>query len=107
MVKITITDGEVTNEMEGKAVVAFIVQPERGSEHPDAGSMLMGSGKPLDILKHSTTCLGSLLNCLIRDETEKLVVSGLMVSWFRDAVLGTGMTVDIQEKTVKKSDQEE
>ena len=107
MVKITITDGEVTNEMEGKAVMAFIVQPERGSEHPDTGSMLMGSGKPLDILKYSTTCLGSVLSYLIQDETEKLVVSGLMVSWFRDAVLGNDMRVDIQENTVKKSDQEE
>lgn len=107
MVKITITDGEITNEMKGKAVIAFIIEPENGSDHPDAGSMLMGSGKPLDILRHSTTCLGSLLSCLIQDETKKLVVSGLMMSWFKDAVLGDGMRVDVHERTVKKSDQEE
>ena len=41
MVKITITDGEVTDEMKGKAVMAFIVQPERGSEHPDAKKVLI------------------------------------------------------------------
>lgn len=105
MTKIVMTnDDGRTVEMEGSAVVSFIINPavEKKDERlPDAMSLMMGAGAPKNILTALASCMGSLLTQVIEDPGNQILMSMLMMRRFKDAIIGEGVQVDVEEKSVR------
>lgn len=108
MIKVTVTDGEIINEMEGKAVVAIILQPDacKDDRQPDAGSIMVGQGKPSELLKHAAISLGTLVTQIVQNPEDRIFISTCMMDEFTKSILGIGLEVDAQEKRIKKVRQE-
>ena len=110
MVKITVEEGEKRCEMEGQAVVACIIRPTEGTDdrNPDAGSIMIGGGKPIEILEYAASCLGSVMTQIVKDPMDQMLVSLIMMKKFREATMGKDIQIDVQEQNiVKKTGQEE
>ena len=108
MVKITLTDENIdkTVEMEGKAVVAFVINPNvEGEEKPDAASLVLGSGGTKELMYASAKCLGSVVTQIVKDPLSLYILSKGMVEQFKDAVLGLNMDVDVQKSEVRKREE--
>ena len=108
MVKITLTDENIdkTVEMEGKAVVAFVINPNvEGEEKPDAASLVLGSGGTKELMYASAKCPGSVVTQIVKDPLSLYILSKGMVEQFKDAVLGLNMDVDVQESEVRKREE--
>ena len=105
MTKITmVNDDNRTGEMEGSAVVSFIINPVMNTDDgrkPDAMSLMVGYGASKDILSTIASCMGSMLTQMIEDPGQQILMSMLMMRRFKDAIIGEGVDVDVQEKSVR------
>ena len=111
MAKVTLMDAGKTVEMEGKAVIAFVVNPAdvKGGDGrlPDAVTLVIGSGQPKQILTTTAGCMGSLLTSMVEDPIDQLMLSMVMMKRFKDSIIGEGTEVEVQEKQVRPIKEED
>lgn len=96
-------ENEKTMELEGKAVIAFVYKPalkNSDDKIPDMASLMIGSGNPTEILTHTGSSLGSLLARMIKDPLGKLIVSMDIMKSFKNAIVGDGVEVKIEEERI-------
>ena len=98
MVKLNmnINDGGHNLEMEGKAVVAFVMDPK---EHDaDCAAMLVGSTSPHDAAFAMGKGIGSILSQLGKNTFDKVMLAQLVIKQLKDAIDGDS----IAEKNIFK-----
>ena len=107
-IKMTMTNGKQTREMESKCIVAFSLDPDKGlhNTQPDAGAMMMGAGSPLHILSHMASCMGGLLTNMVEDPVDQHLFMILMIHKFMDTVQGRSGHIEVEHKEMTRLNQE-
>ena len=103
MVKLNmnINDGEHNLEMEGKAVVAFVMDPK--GHDADCAAMLVGSTSPHDAAFAMGKGIGSILSQLGKNTFDKVMLAQLVIKQIKDAIDGDSIAEkDIFDGTVKE-----
>ena len=103
MVKLNmnINDGEHNIEMEGKAVVAFVMDPK---EHDaDCAAMLVGESSPHNIALAMGNGVGSILNQLGKDSFDRVLLAAEVMKQIKKALDWDNIKEkDIFDGTVKE-----
>lgn len=90
MVKITVSSDEYVNEISGKSVVAFILDPAKqdgDTRQADAAVMLHGTGDPKQMVLSAAVSLGTLIDRVTDDEIERLMLAALVVKKLKSSVI--------------------
>lgn len=98
MVKLNmnINDGEHNLEMEGKAVVAFVMDPK--GHDADCAAMLVGESSPHNAALAMGKGIGSILSQLGKNTFDKVMLAQLVIKQLKDAIDGDS----IAEKNIFK-----
>ena len=103
MVKLNmnINDGEHNLEMEGKAVVAFVMDPK--GHDADCVAMLVGESSPHNIALAMGNGVGSILNQLGKDSFDRVLLAAKVMKQIKKALDGDNIKEkDIFDGTVKE-----
>lgn len=105
MVKLNLTDGNQTVEMEGKAVVAFVIDP--ADDESDLTSMMFGKGNPKREMLAVARGLGALVNQLIDNPVDQCLIGVAMNRIIKDVICGDSDTVtEVVKNEIKRPDEE-
>lgn len=86
MVKLNLTDGEKNIDMEGKAVVAFVIDP--ANDEADLTSMILGKGNPKREMLAVARGLGALVNQLFSNPVDQCLIGVAMNRIIKDVICG-------------------
>lgn len=88
MVKLNmnINDGEHNLEMEGKAVVAFVMDPK--GHDADCVAMLVGESSPHNVTLAMGNGVGSILNQLGKDSFDRVLLAAKAMKQIKNAIDG-------------------
>lgn len=103
MVKLNmnINDGEHNLEMEGKAVVAFVMDPQ--GHDADCAAMLVGESSPHNVALAMGNGVGSILNQLGKDSFDRVLLAAEVMKQIKKALDGDNIKEkDIFDGTVKE-----
>ena len=103
MVKLNmnINDGEHNLEMEGKAVVAFVM--DHKGHDADCVAMLVGESSPHNVALAMGNCVGSILSQLGKNTFDRVMLAQLVIKQIKDAIDGDSIAEkDIFDGTVKE-----
>lgn len=116
MVKIKMTHGDNTAEMEGQAIAVFAVNTTiEGVTIKDGeearGIAVLGEGNIIDILRTIASSLGTLVLGVIADKSERVILSELMCLEFKQKAMGEGeetriICEEFQIKTKQRNEEE-
>lgn len=101
MVKLNmnINDGEHNLEMEGKAVVAFVMDPK--GHDADCAAMLVGESSQHNVALAMGKGIGSILSQLGKNTFNRVTLAQLVIKQIKDAIDGDSIAEkDIFEGTV-------
>ena len=105
MVKLNLTDGNQTVEMEGKAVVAFVIDP--ADDESDLTSMMLGKGNPKREMLAVARGLGALVNQLIDNPVDQCLIGVAMNRIIKDVICGDSDTeTEVVKNEIERSDEE-
>lgn len=105
MVKLNLTDGNQTVEMEGKAVVAFVIDP--ADDESDLTSMMLGKGNPKREMLAVARGLGALVNQLFNNPVDQCLIGIAMNRIIKDVICGeTDTETEVVTNEIKRSDKE-
>ena len=103
MVKLNmnINDGEHNLEMEGKAVVAIVMDPK--GHDADCAAMLVGESSQHNVALAIGNGVGSILNQLGKDSFNRVLLAAEVMKQIKNAIDGDNIKEkDIFEGTVKE-----
>ena len=103
MVKLNmnINDGEHNLEMEGKAVVAFVMNPK--GHDADCAARLVGESSPHNAALAMGNGIGSILSQLGKNTFDRVMLAQLVIKQIKDAIDGDSIAKkDIFDGTVKE-----
>lgn len=99
MTKITITDGKNTQKMEGNCGIAFMLSMDEGNEKQRSATMILGSGRAIDIANMATDCFVGLIKELGRgDEMLQSAINLTTYLRFLEGMNGEGKPYEIENK---------
>lgn len=99
MTKITITDGKNKQEMEGNCGIAFTLSMDEGDENKRSATMILGSGRAIDIASMATDCFVGLIKELGQgDEMLQSAINLTTYLRFIDGMECEGKTYDVVSK---------
>ena len=103
MVKLNMNmnDGEHNLEMEGKAVVAFVMEPK--GHDADYAALVVGESSPHSIALAIGNGVGSILNQLSKDSFNRVLLAAEVMKQIKNAIDGDNIKEkDIFEGTVEE-----
>ena len=103
MVKLNMNmnDGEHNLEMEGKAVVAFVLEPK--GHDADCAALLVGESSPHSVALAIGNGVGSILNQLGKDSFNRVLLAAEVMKQIKNALDGDNIKEkDIFEETVEE-----
>ena len=103
MVKLNMNmnDGEHNIEMEGKAVVAFVMDPK--GHDADFVALLVGESSPHSVALAIGNGVGSILNQLGKDSFNRVLLAAEVMKQIKNALDGDNIKEkDIFEETVEE-----
>lgn len=93
MVKLNLTDGDKTVEMEGKAVVAFVIDP--ADDDSDGASIMFGKANSERAMKAVAKGAAGLVTQLFNNPVDQCLMGVRMNQIIKDVICGESNT-DIQ-----------
>ena len=105
MVKLNLTDGDKTVEMEGKAVVAFVIDPV--DDEADLASMMLGKGNPQREMIAVARGVGALVNQLFDNPVDQCLMGVTMTKVIKDVICGEADTkTEVVTNEIERPDEE-
>ena len=105
MVKLNLTDGNQTVEMEGKVVVAFVIDP--ADDESDFTSMMLGKGNPKREILAVARGLGALVNQLFNNPVDQCLIGVAMNRIIKHVICGeTDTETKVVKNEIERSDEE-
>ncbi len=105
MVKLNLTDENQTVETEGKAVVAFVIDP--ADDEADLTSMMLGKGNPKREMLSVARGLGALVNQLFDNSVDQCLIGVAMNRIIKDVICGeTDTKTEVVKNEIERSDEE-
>jgi len=105
MVKLNLTDGEKNIDMEGKAVVAFVIDP--ADDEADLVSMMLGKSNPKREMLAVARGLGALVNQLFNNPVDQCLIGVAMNRIIKDVICGDSDTeTEVVKNEIKRPDEE-
>lgn len=104
MVKLNLTDGNQTVEMEGKAVVAFVIDP--ADDESDLTSMMLGKGNPKREMLAVARGLGALITQLFSNPVDQCMLGVWMNKTIKDVIRGkSDSEIEIMRSEIGKPEE--
>ena len=103
MVKLNMNmnDGEHNLEMEGKAVVAFVMDPK--GHDADCAAMLVGESSPHNVALAMGNGVGSILSQLGKNTFDRVTLAQMVIKQIKNAIDGDSIAEkDIFDGTMKE-----
>ena len=105
MVKLNLTDGENTIEMEGKAVVAFVIDP--ANDDSDGASMMLGKVNPERAMISVAKGAAGLITQLFSNPIDQCMLGVRMNQIIKDVICGeSDSEIEVVKNEIKRPDEE-
>lgn len=105
MVKLNLTDGDKTVEMEGKAVVAFVIDPE--NDESDGASIMFGKANSKRAMIAVAKGAGALVNQLFNNPIDQCLLGVAMNRVIKDVICGdSDIETEVVKNEIKRPDEE-
>lgn len=94
MVKLNLNNGTNNLDMEGKAVIAIVIDP--AGHDADCAVLMLGETSPHDAALAAGTGIGSIINQIGRTTFDRVMLAGKAIDQIKHAIEGSG----IKEKDI-------
>ena len=94
MVKLNLNNGERNLDMEGKAVIAIVIDPS--GHDADCAALMIGESSPHAAAIAAGTGIGSIINQLGKTTFDRVIIASKTMEQIKHAIDGSG----IKEKDI-------
>lgn len=105
MVKLNLTDGENNIDMEGKAVVAFVIDP--ANDDTDGASMMLGKANPERAMISVAEGAAGLITQLFSNPIDQCMLGVRMNQTIKDVICGeSDSEIEVVRSEIGKPEEE-